>query len=150
MKFRWAPLVCVLALCAAGPRVVAAQQQASRDPSTGSSLGQNFPNPLVDETTIPFSIGDSPDCVDGGRQYRVTLKIYNMLAQLVAIPVLQSGSAGSAGGQPLNSVLLTCGDYTAYWDGKHTANGRDVASGVYLYQLVVDGHPLVRKAIKMR
>ncbi|MEO6446758.1 MAG: hypothetical protein ABIZ91_19050 [Gemmatimonadaceae bacterium] len=80
----------------------------------------------------------------------MSLKIYNVLAQLVSAPVLQGGSAGVAGGQPLNGVLLTCGEYTAYWDGMYQANGREVASGVYMYRLEVDGKAIFRKMIVMK
>jgi hypothetical protein len=152
MTLRWAARILVLALCALVTRSAAAQatQQSSRDPASGSSLGQNFPNPFNPETTIPFSVGGSPTCSDLGRQYRVSLKVYNVLAQLVATPVLQGGSASVAGGQPLNNVLLTCGQYTAYWDGKYLANGREVASGVYMYRLEVDGRAIIRKMVVMK
>ncbi|MFN8667614.1 MAG: hypothetical protein U0164_10595 [Gemmatimonadaceae bacterium] len=113
-------------------------------------LGQNYPNPFNPETTIPFSIGGAPGCTDAGRQYRVSLKIYNVLAQFVGTPVLQGGSSSVAGGQPLSNVLLTCGQYTAYWDGKYLANGREVASGVYVYRLEIDGKPIFRKMIVMK
>lgn len=152
MTLRWAARGLVLAVCALVTRSAAAQatQQSSRDPVTGSSLGQNYPNPFNPETTIPFSIGGAPTCSDLGRQYRVSLKIYNVLAQLVATPVLQGGSASVAGGQPLAGVLLTCGQYTAYWDGKYMNNGREVASGVYMYRLEIDGKPIIRKMIVMK
>ena len=152
MKQRWAALLVVLALYAFDPQSASAQaaQQSSRDPNSGSSLGQNYPNPVSSETTVPFAIGGAPNCVDSGRQYRVSLKIYNMLAQLVAVPVVQAGTAGAAGGQPVNGVQLTCGQYTAYWDGKYFSNGHDVASGVYLYRLEVDGRPLVRKMVVIK
>ena len=152
MKTRWAARWVVLALCAFSSRSIAAQatQQSNRDPVSGSSLGQNYPNPFNPETTIPFSIGGAPNCTDTGRQYRVSLKIYNVLAQLVSAPVLQGGSSSVAGGQPLSGVLLTCGQYTAYWDGKYLANGREVASGVYMYRLEVDGKAIFRKMIVMK
>ena len=152
MKQWWAALLVVLALCAFNPRMAAAQstQQGSRDQGAGAVLGQNYPNPFNPETTIPFSIGGDPGCPDPSRQFRVSLKIYNVLAQLVAVPVLQGGSAGVAGGQPLNNVLLTCGQYRAYWDGKYLENGREVASGVYMYRLEVDGKALFRKMIVMK
>ncbi len=152
MKQWWAALLVVLALCAFGPRSTAAQsaQQSNRDPVSGSALGQNYPNPFNPETTIPFSIGGAPNCSDPGRQYRVSLKIYNVLAQLVSAPVLQGGSSSVAGGQPLIGVLLTCGQYTAYWDGKYQTNGREVASGVYMYRLEVDGKATFRKMIVMK
>jgi hypothetical protein len=152
MKQWWAALLVVLALCAFNPRYAAAQstQQGGRDQGAGAVLGQNYPNPFNPETTIPFSIGGAPGCPDPSRQFRVSLRIYNVLAQLVAVPVLQGGSAGVAGGQPLSNVLLTCGQYTAYWDGKYLENGREVASGVYMYRLEVDGKPLFRKMIVMK
>jgi hypothetical protein len=151
MTLRWAARFVVLALCALVTRSAAAQAtQQSRDPVTGSSLGQNYPNPFNPETTIPFSIGGAPNCTDVGRQYRVSLKIYNVLAQFVATPVLQGGSSSVAGGQALSNVLLTCGQYTAYWDGKYITNGREVASGVYVYRLEVDGKPIFRKMIVMK
>ncbi|MGQ0539033.1 MAG: hypothetical protein ACT4R6_08825 [Gemmatimonadaceae bacterium] len=149
MKQRWAALAVVLALSAFLPRGMRAQASgsSSRDANSGAVLGQNYPNPFNPETTIPFSIGDAPNCVDAGRQYRVTLRVYNLLAQLVAVPVLQGGSAAVAGGQPLENVLLTCGQYTAYWDGKYRNTDREVASGIYLYRLEVNGKALFRKMI---
>jgi hypothetical protein len=42
--------------------------------------------------------------------------------------------------------LLTCGTYLAYWDGKYQT-GDDVASGIYLFRLEVDGKVLVKKMI---
>jgi hypothetical protein len=44
-----------------------------------------------------------------------------------------------AGGQKLQNVLLPCGKYTAFWDGKYAKTGREVASGVYYFALDVDG-----------
>jgi len=151
MTQRWAARLLVLALCALGTRSAAAQatQQSSRDPVTGSVLGQNFPNPITTETTIPFSIGGAPACPDAGRQFRVSLKIYNVLAQFVGTPVLQGGATGIGGGLPINDVLLTCGQYTAYWDGKYL-DGRDASSGVYVYRLEVDGKAIFRKMIVMK
>ena len=73
-------------------------------------------------------------------QHRVSVKIYNILSQLVAVPVLQ-GSAGSvAGGQPLDNVLLAgCSSYTWYWNGNYRNTSQEAASGVYLAVLEVDG-----------
>lgn len=152
MTLRWAARFLVLALCALVTRSAAAQAttQSSHDPVSGSSLGQNYPNPFNSETTIPFSIGDAPSCSDAGRQYRVSLRIYNVLAQLVAVPVLQGGSSSVASGQPLSNVLLTCGQYTAYWDGKYLSSGREVASGIYMYRLEIDGKAIFRKMIVMK
>jgi hypothetical protein len=130
------------------PRVLSAQGTPTkgRERSSGG-LGQNYPNPFNPETRIPFTIGDAPTCSESGRQYKVTLRVYNLLSQLVAVPVLQGGTGGVAGGQPLESVLLTCGQYTAYWDGKYLNSTREVASGIYMYKLEVDGRPFVKKML---
>ena len=64
-------------------------------------------------------------------------------------PVLASwmGGPNVAGGEAVESLLLTCGEYMAYWDGKYSQTGDDVASGIYLYRLEVDGKVLVKKMI---
>ena len=66
----------------------------------------------------------------------VSLRIYNVLAQLVAIPILQGS------GDVLENVELDwngTGRFVAYWDGKVLGTGREAASGVYVYQLIVNG-----------
>lgn len=145
MKNRWAARLVVLALLVFLPRLVVAQQ--GRDGKSGASLGQNYPNPFNPETTIPFTIGGGSDCAEPGKQYRVTLRIFNVLAQLIAVPRLQGGDANVSGGTYLENVYLTCGDYTAYWDGKFLKSDREVASGIYIYRLEVNGKPLLKKMI---
>ncbi len=148
MKQRWAALAVVLTLSAITPRLVAGQgTQQGTDQTQVAVLGQNFPNPFNPTTTIPFEV-DPKNCTDHSRLYRVTLRIYNVLAQLVAVPVMQ-GTTNSAG-QPLENVRLSCGQYTAYWNGMYLASSREVASGVYLYRLEVDGKMQVRKMIVMK
>ena len=63
------------------------------------------------------------------------------------MPVLQSGTGNVAGGEQLNRLLLTCNQYTAYWDGKDIKTQQEVASGVYLYRLEVDGKAVVKKML---
>ena len=151
MKHLWRALFLVLVLGAFMPSRSAAQGVSTQ---TGGGqgaglqvLGQNFPNPVNQDTRIPFNVGDAQVCTDAGRQHRVSLKIYNLLAQLVAVPVLQGGVGNAAGGEPLDGQLLTCGAYVAYWDGKNSQSGEDVASGIYLYRLELDGKPFVKKMI---
>ena len=140
MKHGWAALMVVLALMAFNPSTLQAQSGTppSRDKS-GVELRQNYPNPFNPQTFIPFSIGGGSNCIDPARQYRVTLRIYNVLAQLVAVPVLQAAGTNATGGGPVLNMSLTCGDYTAYWDGKVLNTEREAASGVYLYRIEVDG-----------
>jgi len=147
MKYRWAALVIVLALGVIMPRSAAAQGEtppAARERSPRFDLGQNYPNPFNPTTTIPFVIGDPPICVDG-EVHRVTLQVFNVLAQWIANPILQGGDV--AAGQPMINVPLRCGAYTAFWDGKIGNTGREVASGVYYIRLIVDGKVRVNKAI---
>ena len=80
----------------------------------------------------------------------MSLRVYNLLAQLVAIPVLQGGADGVEGGQRIENLRLPCREYTAYWDGKYMGTQREVASGIYLYRLEVDGKAVVRKMIVMK
>ena len=72
----------------------------------------------------------------------VSLKIYNELDQMVAIPVLADGSA-----ERLDSLRLRCGEYRAFWDGKYRDGKREATPGIYYYQLSVDGERYTRKMI---
>ena len=146
MKLRWGALTIVLVASALMPRILTAQGQNPGSQRKAGALKQNYPNPFNPETRIPFSVGDEK-CEDPSRQHKVTLRIYNILSQLVAIPVLQGGTGGVAGGVKLVNVMLTCGDYVAYWDGKYEGTKNEVASGVYLYELRIDGSSLVRRML---
>lgn len=142
MKLRWAtPFLLVLALGALVPAALSAQgttQTQQPRPRPAGGMDQNYPNPFNPETRIPFSVGDVPNCEGSNRLYRVTLKVYNLLAQQVAVPVNQA-EGGVAGGQPIESLPLPCGRYVAYWNGKYQNSERDVASGIYIARLEVDG-----------
>lgn len=152
MKHLWRALLMVLVLSAFMPGRSAAQGTSSQTgggQGAGFRLKQNYPNPVTEDTRIPFAVGDEQGCLDSGRQHRVSLRIYNLLAQLVAVPVLQGGVGNAGGGEPLENLLLTCSteDYTAYWNGKSSQSGEDVPPGIYLFRLEVDGKVLVKKMI---
>ena len=149
MKRPWAALGLVLALSVFMPEKSAAQTQdnGTKQSRPGMSLGQNYPNPFNPETSIPFGVGDPPTCSDQGKQHRVSLRIYNLLHQLVAVPVLKGGNFA---GQPLDGLSLQCGEYVAYWSGKDIRTGREAASGVYLFRLEVDGKTLLNKGFSVK
>jgi hypothetical protein len=111
-------------------------------------LKQNYPNPFNPATTIPFTLNG--ELFANGHRPKVSLKIYNVLAQLVATPILQGT------GEDLNDLELTCGTpsmgctFNAYWDGKVLKSDKEAASGVYIYQLVVDGKRFTKKMIVMK
>ena len=151
MKRPWAALGLVLALSVFMPEKSAAQTQdnGTKQSRPGMSLGQNYPNPFNPETTIPFAVGydegNPPACTDPNRMYRVSLRIYNLLAQVVAVPILQGG--GEYRGRPVQNLQLPCGEYTAFWDGTSIGTSRQVASGIYMYKLEIDGKPYTRKML---
>jgi hypothetical protein len=156
MVHRWAtPALGVVAclLIASTAASQATEQRADRS-HRGGSLGPNQPNPFSGQTTIPFSIGDA-DCATGTQQHVVTLRIYNILSQIVAVAALDSAINDGQGAVPaprtLSNLPLACGAYVARWDGKHAQDGREAAPGVYVYQLVIDGHPAgMRKMLLKR
>ena len=139
MRFAWA--IMALGLVVTGASPVLGQDQ-NRDPPSGVALKQNWPNPFNPSTTIPFVIAG--ESFEGGRRPLVSLRIYNILTQLVAIPILQGE------GRPLDNVQLEwngTGNYSAYWDGRVRNSDREAPSGIYIYQLIVDGKRFTRRMI---
>jgi hypothetical protein len=79
-------------------------------------LSQNYPNPFNPSTTVHFSI---PARLDEGAP--VQLRIYNALGALV---------------RTLVDEKMLPGLYAAQWNGKND-HGEPVASGIYIYQIIV-------------
>ncbi|HEY6158399.1 MAG TPA: T9SS type A sorting domain-containing protein [Gemmatimonadales bacterium] len=136
-RFAWAMLGLGLWVLAGGVAPAAGQ-----DPQPTIELQHNRFNPV---TTIPFKL--SGTLFLKGHRPVVSLRIYNVLAQLVAIPVLRGT------GKALDGLALTCPTqmgcrYDAYWDGVVANTGQPAASGVYIYQLVVDGQRVYKKVVK--
>jgi hypothetical protein len=84
------------------------------------AMEQNYPNPFNPSTTIEFALPKSEF---------VELKVYNILGKEVATLV---------------SMKLNQGNYTYTFDGKN------LASGIYYYQLVAGEYNEVRKMILLR
>lgn len=146
MRIRRFALVLTVLTLVLMPRVGMAQGAPPAQKKSVVSMGQNYPNPFNPESRIRFTVGDYPSCSEGGKQYRVNLKIYNILAQVVAVPQLEGASGGVAGGQRLENVMLPCGDYVAFWNGKYLGTSREVASGVYIWAIDVDGVRVTRRS----
>lgn len=84
-------------------------------------LHNNYPNPFNSETNFSFT---------ANRRGKADLLIYNVKGQRV---------------RNLFSSEVESGDLiTVVWNGKNDQN-RDVASGVYFYQLLIDEKPLAIK-----
>jgi hypothetical protein len=141
MQFRWAALALVLALCAVTPKPAAGQQDSQPRGRKLGTLGPNTPNPFTPDTYLPFSIDD---CNGPNGQRSVTLRIYNVLAQLVSVPTLRGAD------RPLVNLRLSCGNYEGYWDGRVGRHGAQAAAGVYVYELVIDGQRTSRKMFLSR
>lgn len=155
----WRRLAQLLAVCltAALPIDVATAQATvvpafppARLKADGFDLGQSSPNPTTGETRFPFLVGDPPVCRDARRQYRVTLRIYNLLAQEVAVAQLVGPNGELDGARRLNGVMLTCRQYLAYWDGRVDGTQRDAPNAIYLYRLEVNGRAIVKKLVVHR
>ena len=144
-RYAWAVLG--LGLWAAGMAVDARTALGQTPPQPAVELKQNYPNPFNPATTIPFALGG--DLFANGHRPVVSLRVYNVLAQLVAVPILQGT------GELLDNLAVGCGDpagctFSAYWDGNVRGTGQPAASGVYIYQLVVDGRRFTKKMIVMK
>ncbi len=106
-------------------------------------LRENYPNPFFPATTIPFTL--NPELCERGHQPLVSLKIYNVLAQVVAVPILLSSN-----GERLDGLRLRCGDHEGYWDGKFVDRRHELTPGLYYAHLVVDGERYTLKMIARR
>ena len=135
--------VCVVLLLALA--IVPAALSAQTDPGRerGFQLNQNYPNPFNPSTTLSFEL--YPSLFEEGKPAVVTIRIYNVLQQLVAIPKAVNHPRGE---MPVEKLEYeTPGVHEAFWDGTDQ-QGRRVASGIYYMQLVVNGErPAVRKMV---
>jgi len=89
------------------------------------NLDQNYPNPFNPETVIKFSLPQDS---------KVTLRVYNILGQMV---------------NTLVDEMLTAGNHAVSWDGK-TEQGTNVASGVYFYRIKAGNYESIMKMTLLR
>ena len=117
---------------------------AQRDPPTPKAeLKENYPNPFYPATTIPFTIFSGVCRND--HQPVVTLRILNVLAQVVAIPTLVDGPRVR-----VENLSVECGDHKAFWNGSQLSGETEPTPGIYFYRLTVDGDVFTRKMIVSR
>jgi Tol biopolymer transport system component len=88
-------------------------------------LEQNFPNPFNSNTVIRFDLPSSG---------MAEMILYNLAGQKIATLV---------------QGLRPAGTHTLHWDGRDD-DGRDLASGMYLYQLQAGGQVQMRKLVLIR
>lgn len=95
------------------------------------SLSQNYPNPFNNSTTIEYQI---PNSGMDGNIVRVRLTIYNTLGQRI---------------RELTNENQAPGKYSVSWDVRDD-NGREVASGHYIYQLIAGNRQVSKKMIYLK
>lgn len=88
-------------------------------------LGQNYPNPFNPKTTIEYEVPRSAE---------ILIRVYSLSGQEIVTLVNEKSPPGH---------------YKIQWDGKD-ALGREVASGIYLFQLNVGKFQTTRKAIFLK
>jgi hypothetical protein len=88
-------------------------------------LGQNYPNPFNPVTLIRYSVAGQDNILS----YRVSLKVYDVLGQIVATLVDETRAPGA---------------YDAQWDAT------DVPSGLYFYRLQAGSFSDVKKMMLMK
>lgn len=109
----------------------------------GFRIEQEHQNLLDPDAGIPFILDE--ELFLDGRPVVVSLRIFNVLQQLVAVPVAVNAVEGEP--VPLEGLQYTTpGRKEAFWDGLDQA-GRRVSSGVYFLQFIVNGHSYIRKLI---
>ncbi|MDI6793681.1 MAG: T9SS type A sorting domain-containing protein, partial [bacterium] len=95
-----------------------------------TQLLQNYPNPFNPDVWIPFRLAEEAE---------VTIAVYNLAGQLV---------------KTINPGKLSAGSYLSrdravYWDGLDE-KGKEVSSGIYLYQLKAGSFTGTRKMIILK
>ncbi|MBN2012673.1 S8 family serine peptidase [candidate division KSB1 bacterium] len=92
---------------------------------TEFALRQNYPNPFNPETSIQFQLKAASN---------VTIRVYNMMGQLVRTLVDAKHDAGY---------------YMVHWDGMDQA-GRSVSSGIYVYRMEAPAFVQTRKMLLLK
>ena len=138
----------VLLLLAASVSPRSASAQAPRGRTTiGTTRGFDFDrssvNPVRPQMWIPFYLEDT--LFKGTDSVVVSVRIHNILNNVVAIPVLTDPFDGRQE-RNVRFVYYTPGKKVEYWDGKDLA-GRPVTSGVFYCTLTVDGESTVMKLV---
>jgi len=94
-------------------------------------LSQNYPNPFNPTTTIKYSLSSVGD---GAETLPTTLRIYNVLGEVVRTLVDEPRSPGI---------------YYQVWDGKDD-QGKEVASGIYFYRLKAGKFSETKKMVLLK
>jgi hypothetical protein len=111
-----------------------AEAQESGGERVKSRIVEIQTTPYSASVVIPFTLIEAD--FDGGRPVIVTIRVRNLLGQLVAVPIAMRHPEGAVAVDELE--YTTPGPREAYWHGLDQS-GQRVAAGVYLLELVVNG-----------
>jgi hypothetical protein len=92
-------------------------------------LEQNYPNPFNNSTIIFYEVPDV-----AGKFARATLQVFNILGEKIKTLVKEDKEPGR---------------YSVMWDGKDD-NGMIVASGTYIYRLVIKDYQTAKKMLLLK
>jgi len=109
-----------------GTRTGVVSDQATVSLPENFALQQNYPNPFNPATTIRFLVP-----ANVGAQTAVTLRIYNVMGQLVR--TLANGS-------------FAAGSYIAVWNGENET-GVKAGSGLYFYELKAGNFKAMKRMV---
>ncbi len=100
------------------------------------ALFQNYPNPFNSTTAISYQLSaiNNQLSADGERRMAISLKIYNILGELVRTLVDEEQMPGC---------------YSIVWDGRDS-RGEDVSSGIFFYQLKTGRFVETQKMVLLR
>jgi hypothetical protein len=112
----------VVVNCAAGVVQLDEEEWEETAVMAEARLLGNYPDPFNPSTTIRYALSEHS---------HVTLRVYNMLGQLV---------------KTLVDDYQVAGEHHAVWDGRNQANSA-VSSGVYLYRLTVGNSVLTDRMV---
>jgi len=122
------------------PGSLFAQRSSGRD--SGFQLNQNYPNPFNPTTTFSWEL--LPGLFESGKPAVVSIRIFNVLGQLVAVPKALNHPLGDV---PVENLQYDSpGLKEAFWDGTDR-KGNKVASGIYYFQVDVNGERRIRKMV---
>ena len=146
MNARSVLLAMLLVAGAISPPSAAGQAPAERprfETNRGFSFDRGLGGPVRPEMSIPFYLEDK--LFENNGRVVVSLRIYNVLKQPIAIPVLRDEVTGRQA-EVLNLAILQPGRKIAYWNGKDLT-GATVATGVYYCELQVGDQTATLKLV---
>ena len=112
-----------------GPPFTSVEDTSGEQGEFSFELFQNYPNPFNSVTSIQYTVTSRQN-----HPILTTLKIYNILGKEVRELVNTNRSTGS---------------YSTSWDGKNN-EGKEVASGIYFYQLRAGDYRETKKLVLMK